>query len=59
MTDYRRLTVRSIFRLVKLKVSKLQRDLVAPNAITIAQSLFEKGSEISAACGQLRTDIIG
>ena len=46
MTEYRRLTVRSIFRLVKLKVSKLQRDLVAPNAITIAQSLFEKGSEI-------------
>jgi len=46
MTDFRILTAKTQMPLIKLTVGDDQQDFVAPNAITMAQSLFEAGTEI-------------
>lgn len=46
MTDFRILTAKTLMPLVNLDVADNQQDFVAPNAITMAQSLFEAGTEI-------------
>ena len=46
MSDIRVLTSKSLMPLIKLDVATHQKGFVAPNAITMAQSLFEPGNEI-------------
>ncbi|MDG1431699.1 MAG: GNAT family N-acetyltransferase [Paracoccaceae bacterium] len=46
MTDIKLLTADAVMPLIKLDVSDDQRDFVASNAVTMAQSLFEPGNEI-------------
>lgn len=46
MTEFRLLTAQNVLPLIKLRVAQHQRDFVAPNAVTLAQSLFEPGTEI-------------
>ncbi|MDG2341197.1 MAG: GNAT family N-acetyltransferase [Paracoccaceae bacterium] len=46
MTDIKPLTSKTLMPLIKLDVAAHQQGFVAPNAITMAQSLFEPGNEI-------------
>ncbi len=46
MVEVRPLTYEALMPLIKLDVRPDQSDMVAPNAITMAQSIFEHGSEI-------------
>ena len=46
MTEFKQLTAQDVIPLIKLQVATHQQDFVAPNAITLAQSLFEPGNEI-------------
>lgn len=46
MTEIRKLNKNDLSPLIGLEVHPAQSDFVAPNAITMAQSIFEAGSEI-------------
>ena len=46
MTEFRLLTAQDVIPLIELSVAEHQLDFVAPNALTLAQSLFEPGNEI-------------
>lgn len=46
MTEFRLLTAQDVIPLIELSVAEHQQDFVAPNAVTLAQSLFEPGNEI-------------
>lgn len=46
MTDFTRLSADTVLPLINLSVAEHQKHHVAPNAVTMAQSIFEPGSEI-------------
>jgi diamine N-acetyltransferase len=46
MTDFTRLSAKTVLPLINLSVANHQKHQVAHNAVTMAQSIFEPGSEI-------------